>query len=106
MIDPKIIRENPDLVRKSLEARQASVEDFENYIEKDEKWRKYLQEIENLTHELKKITPKGKPTDDEREVLKSMSDKISSGFSIAIIGKHQKPCRIALKIIYIFIKQI
>ena len=58
MLDIKLIRERPDIVRKNLE-RRGDVEKLkmlDELIEYDEKWRRSLTELNRLRHERKVIT--------------------------------------------------
>jgi len=54
MIDIKLIRENPDLVKKKLQSRGAKV-DIDRIINLDKEKRKLIQEIENLKAEKNKL---------------------------------------------------
>ena len=47
MLDPKFIRENPDLVKKSLQERNLKL-DLDGFSRLDETRRKLLTEIEEL----------------------------------------------------------
>ena len=58
MLDIKLIRERPDIVRKNLE-RRGDVEKLkmlDELIEYDEKWRRSLTELNRLRHERKVVT--------------------------------------------------
>lgn len=76
MIDPHIIRNNPDYVRSCLQKRGYPVSYLDDYIELDAKWRQSLKEMEDLKSERKKATPKGKPTSEQLVILKELADKI------------------------------
>lgn len=47
MLDVKLIRSNPDVVKKALEKRQENI-DIDNLLKLDEKKRKLLFEVEQL----------------------------------------------------------
>ncbi len=58
MLDIKLIREHPDIVRKNLEKRGdvENIRVLDELIEYDEKWRRSLTELNRLRHERKVIT--------------------------------------------------
>ena len=58
MLDIKLIREHPELVKKDLEKRgePEKLEMLNNLIEHDKQWRKLLSEASELRHERKLIT--------------------------------------------------
>lgn len=58
MLDIKLIREHPELVKKDLEKRgePEKLEMLNNLIEHDKQWRKLLSEASELRHERKVIT--------------------------------------------------
>ena len=58
MLDIKLIREHPDIVRKNLEKRGdvENIRMLDELIEYDEKWRRSLTELNRLRHERKVIT--------------------------------------------------
>ncbi len=58
MLDLKLIREHPDIVRKNLEKRGdvEKLKMLDELIEYDEKWRQTLTELNRLRHERKVIT--------------------------------------------------
>jgi seryl-tRNA synthetase len=58
MLDIKLIREHPELVKKNLEKRgePEKLEMLNNLIEHDKQWRKLLSEASELRHERKLIT--------------------------------------------------
>ena len=53
MIDPKLIRENPELVKENYKMRQKPelLTEVDKFVEWDKKWRKYQKEVENLRKE-------------------------------------------------------
>jgi seryl-tRNA synthetase len=60
MLDIRLIRENPSLVRENLAKRgnPETVKMLEDLIELDEKWRQMLSKLNDLRHERKVITNK------------------------------------------------
>jgi len=58
VLDIKLIREHPDIVRKNLEKRGdvENIRMLDELIEYDEKWRRSLTELNRLRHERKVIT--------------------------------------------------
>jgi len=82
MIDIKIIRENPDIVRKALENRNSKF-DLDEIISLDEKYRKILRENEDLKSKRNKASEEiGKNPQNKAELIKEMQDikqKIKSG---------------------------
>ena len=58
MLDIKLIREQPDQVRKNLEKRgePEKLEMLDELIEQDIQWRKLLTEASELRHQRKQIT--------------------------------------------------
>ena len=51
MIDPNLLRENPDAIKASQRARGASIELVDQAVEADKSWRKALVDFENLRAE-------------------------------------------------------
>jgi len=58
MLDIRLIRENPDLVRVNLQKRsdQTNLQMLDELINYDRKWRKNLTELNDLRHKRKQIT--------------------------------------------------
>ncbi len=56
MLDVKFIRENPSLVRKSLDNRGMDVKLVDEFLKLDAEWRKLRGEIDALRHEHNKIS--------------------------------------------------
>jgi len=58
MLDIRLIRENPQLVRKNLEKRgnPEAVRMLDELIDYDQKWRELLTKLNDLRHERKQIT--------------------------------------------------
>ena len=85
MLDIKLIRENPEIVRKDLEKRgePEKIELLNNLIEYDEQWRKLLTEANELRHKRKLTTTvvanlkkKGKDASKQIEVAKKILETI------------------------------
>ena len=78
MLDIKLIRENPELVRNNLRKRADpdNLKMLDGLIDYDRKWRQYLTDLNNLRHERRQITAKiaeakKKGTDSSSEMLKA-----------------------------------
>jgi len=58
MLDIKILREQPDIIRRDLNKRGATekLQLLDHIISWDEEWRKLLVELENLRHKRNKLT--------------------------------------------------
>ena len=89
MLDMKLIRSNPEIVKKALEKRQENI-DIDNLLKLDENKRKLLFEVEQLKNEQnvtsKKIPVYKKEGKDVAELMKDMknlSEKIKE-FDIKI----------------------
>ncbi len=79
MLDPKRVRESKDIVKTALSRRgQASVEALNAYIDADQKWRKALLESDTLKQKRNELTPKGKPTPEQLQSLKVLSDQVKA----------------------------
>lgn len=76
MIDPKLLREQFEVVKKGIEIRNQSMAALNLYAECDQKWRQALRELELKKSEQNRLTPKGKPTPEQMAQLKSLSDEI------------------------------
>lgn len=74
MLDINYIRENADEVKKNIADRGMKV-DLEALIKKDEERRTLQQEIDGLRAE-QKAGSKGKPTPEQIEAMKKLSDEI------------------------------
>ena len=48
MLDPKFIRENPDIVKKSLKDRNGDIQLVDKFFEMDEARKKLITEVEDL----------------------------------------------------------
>jgi seryl-tRNA synthetase len=78
MLDIKLIRESPELVRNNLRKRADpdNLKMLDELIDYDRKWRQYLTELNDLRHERRQITAKiaeakKKGTDSSSEMLKA-----------------------------------
>jgi seryl-tRNA synthetase len=87
MLDIKLIRENPELVRNNLEKRgdPQNLRMFDELIDCDKKWRQYLTELNELRHERRLITTeiatlkkKKKEADKELSKAKAIDTKITT----------------------------
>jgi len=85
MLDIKLIREHPEIVRKDLEKRcePEKIEMLNNLIQYDKQWRKLLTEANELRHKRKLITAevanlkkKGKDASKQIEEAKNIPQKI------------------------------
>ncbi len=76
MIDPKLIRDTPDIIRDSLDARRYPLHFLDSFIQADSEWRQLLQEVEILKQERNTLTPKGKPDPEILGKLKALADAI------------------------------
>jgi seryl-tRNA synthetase len=85
MLDIKLIREHPEIVRKDLEKRgePEKIEMLNNLIESDEQWRRLLTEANELRHKRKQITTEvanlkkqGKDASKQIEEAKNIPEKI------------------------------
>ncbi|MBU1853029.1 MAG: serine--tRNA ligase [Candidatus Omnitrophica bacterium] len=75
MLDIKFIRENPDIVRKSIKDRGLKLE-LGQVLNLDTDKRKVLVEVEGLKAEINRVSKQGKPNPDIIEKMKSISQKI------------------------------
>jgi len=55
MLDPKLIRENPDKVRRGVKAKNLNPKLVDDFLDLDEKWRKLTKESEDLRAEQKRL---------------------------------------------------
>jgi len=60
MLDPKLVRENPDVIRRDLEKRNdsAKLELLEQVVAQDAAWRRLTEEVNGLRHERNDIAKK------------------------------------------------
>ncbi len=73
MLDPKLIRENPDKVKQGIKAKNLSSKLVDDFLDFDEKWRKLTKESEDLRAEQKRA---GESKDVER--AKKLKDEIKN----------------------------
>lgn len=87
MLDIRLIRENPDFVRKNLELRQDSsvLNSFDNFLKLDSEWRKIKSDSDSLkskrndlTGEVKSLIASKKDASSLIADAKIISDKIKS----------------------------
>jgi seryl-tRNA synthetase len=87
MLDIKLIRENPDLIRNNLKRRgdPQNLKMLDELIEHDKKWRQGLTRLNALRHERKQITTeiamakkKGKDADKEIAKAKKVDTEITN----------------------------
>jgi seryl-tRNA synthetase len=87
MLDIKLIRENPELVKNNLEKRgnPENAKMLEDLIETDKKWRQILTKLNDLRHDRKLVTNEiatlkkaGKDTRDQVEKAKAIDAEITS----------------------------
>lgn len=83
MLDIKLIRENPDVVRKGLEAKFAKIS-LDELLSLDQERRGFLREVEDLkaqknkaSEEIAQLKKTGQPADDRIAALKETSLKIA-----------------------------
>ncbi|MFH0987053.1 MAG: serine--tRNA ligase [Candidatus Micrarchaeota archaeon] len=72
MIDIKIVRENPEIIRNDLEKRQSSFQ-LDELIEKDKEWRENKQKLEKMKAEKNKVTAEIAKKKDEKK-MKQMKE--------------------------------
>ncbi|MBU0759250.1 MAG: serine--tRNA ligase [Candidatus Omnitrophica bacterium] len=75
MLDIKFIRENPDIVKKSIKDRNLKI-DIDQLLKLDADKRKFLIESEELKAEKNKASKGGKPDHTTIEKMKSIAQKI------------------------------
>lgn len=71
MLDIKLIREKPDVVKESQKKREMSIEDIDEVLNLDKKWRTLKEEVDSLrakrnkiSEEINKAKKAGKKTDE------------------------------------------
>jgi len=84
MIDIKLFRENPDLIKASQKKRGLETKQIDEVIKFDSSWRKKLQEADKLKHKRNVVTEKiadlkknGKDIKKEIKEMKKVADEIS-----------------------------
>ena len=78
MINPKLLRETPDVIQTSLANRGIDPMMFNQLRDLDISWRNKQQSLEELQALRNKSIPKGKPTDEERQKLSELSSKLKA----------------------------
>lgn len=87
MLDIKLIRENPDIIRKDLKKREAPelLKELDRCIELDREWRSVKKEVEDLKHkrnvlsrEVAQLKKAGKDARAQLDEVKSIPDKIKT----------------------------
>ncbi len=85
MLDPKLLRETPDKVRKALEARGANILLLDKFNSADKKWRTAVHEIEELkakknaaSQEVPKMKAAAKDASKLLADMKKLSEEIAS----------------------------
>lgn len=76
MIDRKKIRQESDVVKAALESRHHTVEVLEKFQSLDVEWRKQRADVDEMINKRKTLTPKGKPTPEQLQELKQLSEEI------------------------------
>lgn len=87
LIDPKIIRENPEIVRKNLEMRRdpSIIAKLDSWVSSDKEWRELKQKTDDLrskrntiTESIKQAKMKGENTDALMVEAKTLPDAIKT----------------------------
>jgi seryl-tRNA synthetase len=85
MLDLKLVRENPELIKQKLEARNMSAESVDKILALDVKRREYIGEVEklkslrnNVSQEIAKMKKDGVNADDKIADMRKVSDDIKS----------------------------
>ena len=76
MIDAKLIRDNVDFVKTSLLNRGMDITLLDEFLIADKQWREALLSIDTLKMKRNQLTPKGKPTPDQLQSLKTLAESI------------------------------
>ncbi|KXK54999.1 MAG: seryl-tRNA synthetase [Chlorobi bacterium OLB5] len=85
MLDLKLIRENPDLIRQKLKARNMSTGTVDSIVQFDVKRREFIGEVEKLkslrnsvSQEIAKMKKEGSNADEKIADMKKVSDDIKA----------------------------
>lgn len=85
MIDIKVFRENPDLIRASHKKRGIATKDIDEVIKLDEKWRKSQYKIQDLQHkrntlnsEIAELKKDGKDAKKKISEMKKLVEKLKT----------------------------
>ncbi|NTV24149.1 MAG: serine--tRNA ligase [Nanoarchaeota archaeon] len=93
MLDIRLVRENPDIIRKDLQKRNKPdlLKKLEEVIELDRRWRESLQQQEKLrsqrntlSQEIAQLKKSGKPADDKLKIVKDIPEKIRQEEAITL----------------------
>jgi len=76
VLNPKLIRMNPELVEEALKKRNMGTELLEEFLAVDRQWRDLDTIIAAKKFERKQFSPKGKPSEEQLLILKKLSDEI------------------------------
>ncbi len=83
MLDPKLVREEPEKVRKGLESRNADTSGLDEFLSLDEKRREVLQEVEEMKARRNEVSDEiarmKKAKEDASDIIaemRTLSDKI------------------------------
>ncbi len=82
MLAAKFIRENTEAVRQNIRHRRGDAKILDAWLEKDSAYRKVLLETEQLKAQRNLFKPQGKPTPEQLENMKSLSDFIKSNDAV------------------------
>ena len=77
MLDPKRIRQQ-EKIKDALILKGCSPDLLDHYIESDESWRQALVEIDDLKSKRNAMLPKGKPSEEQLQVLKKFVPPLSN----------------------------
>jgi len=75
MIDIKLIRENPKLIKENQKKRGLSEKEIDKLLKLDQEWKKSKQEIDKLRHERNKISEKINQAKKQKKDTKSLINK-------------------------------
>lgn len=78
MLDPKRLRTETEQIRKGLKDRSYPLDFLERFLEVDVKWREERQRLDELVNKRNTSMPKGKPTPEQLEALKVVSEEIKA----------------------------
>lgn len=95
MLDIKLIRENPELVRNNLEKRgdPQNLRMLDELIDYDKKWRQYLTELNELRHERRlKTTEIAALKKKGKEAIKELSQAKIIDTKITTLEKYVNEC--------------
>ncbi len=93
MIDIKIFRENPEIIRESEKKRFKDVSRVDKVIKLDEQWRKLLQEVNDLRKERNTISRQIGPLKKKGEDISSLTKRVTK-IKKAIAQKENKSNKI------------